>query len=74
MDLADILASDPSAEARHKTVAVLARFVGRDGRAAEAIARATQIYSDAAIRQVTRAVDNLLILLATPAGLEPATP
>src|SRR5215470_10981603 len=39
-DLVEILASDPNAEVRHKTVAALARFIGRDSRAPEAIARA----------------------------------
>ena len=34
-DLIDILASDPSAEVRHKTVILLSRFVGRDARAGE---------------------------------------
>lgn len=55
-DLVDILACDPSAEVRHKTVAVLARFVARDRRASEAIARAAQDDSDSAIRHVARQV------------------
>src|SRR5215469_3827804 len=38
-DLVEILASDPNVEVRHKTVAALARFIGRDGRAGQAIAR-----------------------------------
>ena len=38
--LVQILASDRNAEVRHKSVAALARFVRRDTRAAEAIARA----------------------------------
>lgn len=55
-DLIDTLASDPSAEVRHKTVVVLARFVNRDGRAREAIARAAQDDPDSAIRHVARRV------------------
>jgi hypothetical protein len=38
VDLINILASDPSAEVRHKTVILLSRFAGRDARAGEAIA------------------------------------
>src|SRR5262245_21288733 len=38
-DLIDVLTSDPNAEIRHKAVAALARFLGRDGRARDAIAR-----------------------------------
>jgi hypothetical protein len=41
-DLVDILVHDPSAEVRHKTVAVLARFADRDERVIEAIARAAE--------------------------------
>jgi hypothetical protein len=55
-DLVEILASDPNAEVRHKTVAALARFIGRDGRAGEAIARAAHHDPDTAIRDVARAV------------------
>ena len=55
-DLADILASDQSAEVRHKTVAALARFIGRDGRANEAIARAACGDPDPAIRTVAQEV------------------
>ena len=55
-DLLEILASDPNAEVRHKTVAALARFIGRDGRAGEAIARAAHHDPDTAIRDVARAV------------------
>lgn len=55
-DLVEILASDPDAEVRHKTVAALARFMGRDSRAGEAIARAAHHDSDPAIRCVARAV------------------
>jgi hypothetical protein len=36
-DLIEILGSDPNAEVRHKTVAALARFIGRDGRARDAM-------------------------------------
>jgi HEAT repeat protein len=57
-DLVEILASDPDAEVRHKTVAALARFMGRDCRAGEAIARAAHRDSDAAIRCVARAVED----------------
>ena len=55
-DLVDVLISDPSAEVRHKTVAVLARFADRDPRASEAIARAAQEDPDCAIRHVARDV------------------
>jgi hypothetical protein len=55
-DLAEILASDHNAEVRHKTVAALARFIDRDGRASEAIARAGRHDSDPAIRVVAQAV------------------
>jgi hypothetical protein len=55
-DLVEILASDRNAEVRHKTVAALARFIGRDGRASEAIARAGRHDSDPAIRVVAQAV------------------
>jgi hypothetical protein len=55
-DLVDILASDPSAEVRHKTIAVLVRFVSRDERAGEAIARAAHEDPDSAIRHVAQAV------------------
>src|SRR5262249_48837063 len=55
-DLMDILKSDPNAEVRHKAVAALARFFGRDGRAGEAIARAASNDSDPAIRLVARTV------------------
>src|SRR5262245_64242574 len=39
-DLVDRLVRDPSVEVRHKTVAVLAQFIDRDGRALAAIGRA----------------------------------
>ena len=55
-DLMDILISDPNAEVRHKAIAVLARFLGRDRRASEAIARAASDDADAAIRLVARSV------------------
>ena len=55
-DLVAILASDRSAEVRHKTIAVLVRFVSRDERAGEAIARAAQDDPDSAIRHVARTV------------------
>jgi len=55
-DLMDILTSDPNAEVRHKAIAVLARFLGRDRRAGEAIARAASDDADAAIRLVARSV------------------
>src|SRR5262245_31390403 len=55
-DLVDILVHDPSAEVRHKTVAVLARFADRDGRVIEAIARAAEDDADPAIRYVARHV------------------
>jgi hypothetical protein len=54
-DLVEILASDPNAEVRHKTVAALARFIGRDSRAGEAIARAAHHDPEPAIRYVARA-------------------
>jgi hypothetical protein len=55
-DLVAILASDPNADVRHKTVAALARFISRDGRASGAIARAGCHDPDAAIRAVAQAV------------------
>jgi hypothetical protein len=55
-DLVEILDSDPNAEVRHKTVAALARFMGRDSRAGEAIARAAYRDPDPAIRCVARPV------------------
>jgi hypothetical protein len=55
-DLMDMLARDPSAEVRHKTVAVLARFVDRDGRARDAIGRAANTDPDSAIRRVAQEV------------------
>jgi hypothetical protein len=55
-DLVEILASDRNADVRHKTVAALARFMGRDGRAGEAIARAAHHDPDPAIRRVAQVV------------------
>jgi hypothetical protein len=55
-DLVEILSSDHNAEVRHKTVAALARFIGRDGRASEAIARASRHDPDLAIRVVAQTV------------------
>src|SRR5215467_12177509 len=55
-DVIEILDSDRNAEVRHKTVAALARFMGRDSRAGEAIARAAHRDCDPAIRYVARAV------------------
>jgi HEAT repeats len=55
-DLVEILASDHNADVRHKTVAALARFIGRDTRASEAIARAGCHDPDLAIRVVAQAV------------------
>ena len=55
-DLVEMLASDPDAEVRHKAVVALARFLGRDSRAGEAIARAAACDPDPAVRYVARAV------------------
>ena len=55
-DLIEIMTSDPNAEVRHKTVAALARFMGRDGRAGQAIVRAAHHDPDPAIRDVAQAV------------------
>jgi hypothetical protein len=55
-DLIEIMTSDPNAEVRHKTVAALARFIGRDGRAGQAIACAAHHDPDPAIREVAQAV------------------
>jgi hypothetical protein len=55
-DLVEILACDPNAEVRHKTVVALSRLIGRDGRAGEAIAWAAHHDPDPAIRHVARAV------------------
>jgi hypothetical protein len=55
-DLVDILATDPDAAVRHKTVGALARFAGRDNRAGAAVTRAAQHDPDPAIRGVAQAV------------------
>jgi hypothetical protein len=55
-DLVAILGLDRNAEVRHKTVAALARFLGRDARAREAIERATRGDPDPAIRAVAQAI------------------
>ena len=55
-DLIDILSSDPNPEVRNKTIAALARFIGRDGRAGEAVARAAYDDPDAAIRHAAQTV------------------
>jgi hypothetical protein len=55
-DLIEILGSDPNAEVRHKTVAALARFIGRDGRARDAITWAAHHDPDPAIRYVAGTV------------------
>jgi hypothetical protein len=53
-DLVRLLASDTNPEVRHKTVVALGRFLGRDVRAPEAVARAAQTDLDAAVRLVAR--------------------
>ncbi len=55
-DLVEILACDPNAEVRHKTVVALSRFLARDSRAGEAIARAAHHDPDTAIRYVAHPV------------------
>ena len=55
-DLIDILSSDANPEVRHKTIAALARFIGRDGRASDAIARAAHHDPDSAIRRAAQVV------------------
>jgi HEAT repeat protein len=55
-DLVETLAADPNASVRHKTVAALARFAGRDARANAAIAHAARGDPDPAIRRVAQAV------------------
>ena len=55
-DLLEILGSDPNAEVRHKTVAALARFMGRDSRARDALAWAAHHDPDPAIRYVAGTV------------------
>ncbi len=51
-DLIEILGSDPNAEVRHNTVAALARFIGRDGRARDAMTWAAHHDPDPALRYV----------------------
>jgi hypothetical protein len=53
-DLVRLLASDTNSEVRHKTVVALGRFLDRDIRAPEAVARAPQTDPDAAVRLVAR--------------------
>ena len=55
-DLIEILAFDTNADVRHKSVAALARFIGRDTRAGQAIARATDHDPDSAIRVIAQTV------------------
>jgi hypothetical protein len=55
-DLVEILGSDLNAEVRHKTVAALARFIGRDSRARDAITWAAHHDPDPAIRYVAATV------------------
>jgi HEAT repeats len=55
-DIIETLASDPNPEVRHKAIAALARFIDRDGRAGDAIARAAHHDSDAGIRRVAQVV------------------
>jgi HEAT repeat protein len=55
-DLVEILAADPNAEVRHKSVAALARFIGRDARPGAAIARAARHDQDPAIRAVAQSI------------------
>jgi hypothetical protein len=49
-----MLGSDPNVEVRHKTVAALARCIGRDSRVREALTWATHHEPDPAIRYVAR--------------------
>src|SRR5262249_37612241 len=55
-DLARIMAADPNAEVRYKTVAALARLRDRDGRAGEALALAASDDPDAAVRHAAEHV------------------
>src|SRR5215470_18260437 len=55
-DVIEILASDPNPEVRHKALAALARFIDRDRRVGDAIARAALQDSDAAIRRAAQVV------------------
>lgn len=51
-DLVRLLASDANPGVRHKTVVALGRFLDRDIRAPEAVARAAQTDPDAAVRLI----------------------
>jgi HEAT repeats len=51
-DLIEMLVSDPSPDVRHKTLIALGRFLERDTRAPEAVARTAQSDPDAAVRLV----------------------
>ena len=55
-ELVSILGDARNAEVRHKAVAALARFIGRDSRASEAIARAARHDADPAIRHAAQTV------------------
>ena len=55
-ELIETMTFDPSAEVRHKTVVALARFIGRDCRADQAILRAAHYDPDPAIRDVAQEV------------------
>jgi HEAT repeat protein len=55
-DLVETLTSDGNAEVRHKAVAALARFVGRDARASESVARVARHDPDSAVRAVAQSV------------------
>jgi hypothetical protein len=55
-DLVKVLASDSNAEVRYKSVAALARFIERDTRSGQAIARAASSDADPAIRAVAQTV------------------
>jgi len=53
-DLIEMLARDANAEVRHKAIVALSRFIARDARAGEAIARAALHDPDAAICYVAQ--------------------
>lgn len=55
-DLARLLITDANAEARHKAVAALARFLDRDSRARDIIAHVAHHDRDAAVRAVAQSV------------------
>jgi len=50
--LVDVLAADPSAEVRHKTIPVLLRLADRDAREHAAVARAAEGDPDDLVREV----------------------